>query len=112
MFVGWLLVGLASCVCATRCILPYRRKGEHPSQEKCAHFHPAAISSKYGIDDHDAFVAGYLKAGVKGFQQEVLAGLLIDAHISAHKYGNVTLSIRLLGWTAALAVLYLLAIQF
>jgi hypothetical protein len=112
LYAIWLALTVASCWQAFRCILPFRRKGEHPSLQKCAHFHPAAISRKYSIDDHDAFVTGYQQAGVSGFQEEVLAGLLIDSHISAAKYGHVTSAIRLLGWSAFVAMLYLLAIQF
>ena len=112
LYAVWLILTVASCWKAFRCILPFRRKGEHPSLQKCTHFHPAAISKRYSIDDHDAFVNGYEQAGVTGFQQEVLAGLLIDSHISAAKYGHVTSAIRLLGWSAFIAMLYLLAIQF
>ena len=112
LYAVWLILTVASCWQAFRCILPFRRKGEHPSLQKCTHFHPAAISRRYSIDDHDGFVNGYEQAGVAGFQQEVLAGLLIDSHISAAKYGHVTSAIRLLGWSAFVAMLYLLAIQF
>lgn len=112
LYVTWLILTVTSCWQAFRCILPFRRKGEHPSLQKCAHFHPAAISKQYSIDDHDTFVAGYQQAGVSGFQQEVLAGLLIESHISAAKYGHVTSAIRLLGWSAFVAMLYLLSIQF
>ena len=112
LFAAWLLLGLISSVFAFRCILPYRRKGEHPSLEACSHFHPAAICANYGINDLDKFSDGYRKAGVEGYQREVLAGLLIDSHISSYKYGNVTRSIRLLGWTVAVAMMYLLVIQF
>ncbi len=112
LYVISLILTVISCWQAFRCILPFRRKGEHPSLQKCTHFHPAAISRRYSIDDHDGFVTGYEQAGVAGFQQEVLAGLLIDSHISAAKYGHVTSAIRLLGWSAFVAMLYLLAIQF
>ncbi|MDA0590306.1 MAG: hypothetical protein O2820_20800 [Planctomycetota bacterium] len=78
LFAGWLSLGVAASVFAFRCIIPFRRKGHHPALEKCAHFHPAGIASKYTIDQHDEFVAGYQQAGTDGFRKEVLAGLLID----------------------------------
>lgn len=112
LFAGWLSLGVASSVFAFRCVIPFRRKGHHPSLEKCAHFHPAAIASKYTIDQHDEFVAGYQQAGTDGFRKEVLAGLLIDSHISGSKYRSVTTSIRLLAWAAVISMIYLLAIQF
>jgi hypothetical protein len=112
LFAAWLSLGVAACVFAFRCIIPFRRKGQHPSLEKCAHFHPAAIATRYTIDQHDEFVAGYQAAGTDGFRKEVLAGLLIDSHISGSKYRNVTTSIRLLAWAAVISMIYLLAIQF
>ena len=96
---GWLILALASSVYAFRCILPFRSsKGVHPALEHCPHFHPAAIASKYGSREFDKFIADYREAGIAGFQEQVLAGLLIDSHISAVKYAKVTSSIRLLGY--------------
>lgn len=112
LFTVWLLVTVWSAFSAFRCILPYRMGGQHPALHLCAHFHPAAISTKYAIDQHDAFVEGYRTAGVGGFQREVLTGLLIDAHISSNKYTRVTTSIRLLGASCVFALLYLVAVQF
>lgn len=112
LFAGTMIVALTSCFFAFRCILPFRQKGQHPSLEKCSHFHPAAISSRYRMDQYAEFIEGYQATGVQGFQKEVMAGLLIDSHISAAKYKHVTLSIRLLGVTAVFAMLYMLAIQF
>ncbi|MDB5337303.1 MAG: hypothetical protein JWN70_2922 [Planctomycetaceae bacterium] len=37
---------------------------------------------------------------------------MIDSHISGSKYYMVTISIRMMGLSALLALLYLLAIQF
>ena len=48
----------------------------------------------------------------QGFQAEVLAGLLIDSHISNSKYHRVTLSIRLLGMSSIFALIYLIAVRF
>jgi hypothetical protein len=113
VFAGWLILALASSVYAFRCILPFRSsKGVHPALEHCPHFHPAAIASKYGSREFDKFIADYREAGIAGFQEQVLAGLLIDSHISAVKYAKVTSSIRLLGYCACLAITYLLLIQF
>ncbi len=112
LFVVWLVLTLISIVLAFRCILPYRRRGVHPSLQHCTHFHPAAISSHYGIDEHERFVADYERGGSDGFRREILAGLLIDSHISASKYTRVTASIRLFGWSVLVALGYLLAVQF
>ncbi|MBC8291078.1 MAG: hypothetical protein H8E37_12250 [Planctomycetes bacterium] len=112
LFAAWLGVGVAACFFAFRCIIPFRQKGVHPALQKCAHFHPAAIASSYKMDQHGEFVEGYLKAGTDGFRREVLAGLLIDSHISSSKYRSVTTSIRLLAWSAVISMIYLLAIQF
>lgn len=107
-----LLVLVLACISAFACILPFRLRGRHPSLDLCTHFHPAAISARYGIEQHEQFVAGYRRAGVEGFQAEVLAGLLVDAHISSAKYKHVTRSIKLLAVSAALGVVYLATSQF
>ena len=112
LFAAWLGVGVAACFFAFRCIIPFRQKGVHPALQKCAHFHPAAIATSYKMDQHSEFVEGYLNAGAEGFRREVLAGLLIDSHISNLKYRSVTTSIRLLAWSAIISMIYLLAIQF
>ena len=111
LFAAWLIVMVATFVWAFSCVLPFRLRGRHPSLGRCAHFHPAAIAQKYKIDAFDEFVAGYEAAGVEGFQREVLAGLLIDSHISNVKYGRVTKSIQLLAVSAVIGLAYLLAIQ-
>ncbi len=111
LFALWLITTIATFVWAFLCVLPFRLRGRHPSLDRCAHFHPAAIAQKYKIDAFDEFVAGYEAAGVDGFQREVLAGLLIDSHISNVKYGRVTRSIQLLAVSAVIGLTYLLAIQ-
>lgn len=111
-FTLWLVLTVFAAISAFRCIRPFRKNGEHPALELCAHFHPAAISKKYELNQHAQFVQGYLDAGVSGFQREVLAGLLIDSHISAAKYGRVSRAIQLLGWSGLFALLYLLCMQF
>ena len=111
LFALFLVSVLISCVYAFRCILPFRFKGQHPSLGRCTHFHPAAIAAHYQLQDVDRFVGDYSTQGVAGFQQEVLAGLLIDSHISSHKYKHVTMAIRMIAGSAALAFLYLLSLQ-
>lgn len=112
LFAGWLLFFAMAVVYAFRCVTPFRRQGRHPALERCTHFHPAAIANTYSMDEHERFVDGYEQASRGGFQREVLAGLLIDSHISAAKYGFVTRSIKLLALSALLGLLYLLSIQF
>lgn len=112
LFIAWLSVLVLSFFWALRCVLPYRRKGEHPAKHTCPHFHPVGVTSKYGIEDYKEFVAGFEATGTEGFQREVLAGILIDSHISAAKYTRVTWSIRAFTVSAIFALLYLLAIQF
>lgn len=112
VYVLWLGVLLLSSIWAFRCILPFRRQGRHPALGRCAHFHPAAIESAYKLDDVDRFIKDCSQLGTAGLKNEVAAGLLIDSHISAAKYHHVTISIRLMGVSALLALLYLLATQF
>jgi hypothetical protein len=112
LYLLWVGVLVVSSVWAFRCILPFRRGGKHPALGRCAHFHPAAIHSAYKLDDVDQFITDCAQLGTAGLKNEVAAGLLIDSHISAAKYHRVTVSIRLMGVSALLAMLYLLAIQF
>lgn len=111
LFGGCFLFLLLSLTFSFWCLLPFRHKGEHPARAKCAHFHAVGIASKYGINDHDAFMAGYKEVGVSGYQKEVLAGLLIDAHISVIKYRRVTISIRWFALSVLFAFAYLISIQ-
>lgn len=108
----WVVSLVLSSIWAFRCILPFRRKGKHPALGRCAHFHPAAILAAYKLDDVDQFIEDCSKLGTAGLKNEVAAGLLIDSHISGAKYHMVTISIRMMGLSALLALLYLLAIQF
>lgn len=112
LYWSWVGVLVLSSIFAFRCILPFRRKGRHPALGRCAHFHPAAIHAAYGLEDVDQFMKDCAQLGTVGLKNEVAAGLLIDSHISAAKYQSVTLSIRLMGLSALLALFYLLAIQF
>lgn len=112
MFLLWLLLLTLSSVSAFRCIMPLRRKGQHPALGTCQHFHPAAISAAYTIDQVDDFRKKYAQLGADGFRQEVVSGVLIDAHISSAKYGRVGNSIRLLAASSVFGFLYLFASQF
>ena len=111
LFILFALLAVGSSVSAFRCILPARRGGRHPARDACRHFHPAAISEHYQQDDVDRFQADFEKTGRHGFQREVLAGLLIDSHISASKYTHVTASIRILGLAAVAGFAYLTLTQ-
>ncbi|TWU02996.1 hypothetical protein [Stieleria varia] len=112
LFAIWLLLLLLSGIFAFRCILPYRRKGQHPALGHCSHFHPAAISVAFKLDDADRFIAECESMGDGGLRKEVAACLLIDSHISGAKYRHVTTSIRLIGISSIIALIYLVAIQF
>lgn len=112
LFAVWLLLVLLSGVCAFQCIIPFRQKGRHPALGKCAHFHPAAIGAAFSLNDTDRFIDECEKMGDGGLRKEVAACLLIDSHISSTKYRRVTMSIRLMGASAIVALAYLIAIQF
>jgi len=112
LFGLWLVATGLSSIWAFSCINPIKRRGHHPSLDHCDHFHPAAISAKYSIDETKKFLDDCADLGMSGFKREVIAGMLVDAHISSIKYKRVTTSIRLLGVSAVLGVLYALAIQF
>lgn len=112
LFSVWLVLLMTSGVWAFLCILPFRRRGRHPALDKCAHFHPAAISVAYKLDEPERFTADCSRMGDEGLRQEVAACLLIDSHISGIKYRRVSTSIRIMGCSAFMAILYLIAIQF
>jgi hypothetical protein len=78
----------------------------------CTHFHPAAVCTKYSLDDLDRFAADCDAIGMQGLKREVQAAVLIDSHISGTKYRRVTTSIRLIAWSSIFGFLYLAAIQF
>jgi len=112
LFVAWVGMLLLASYWAFRCILPFRRRGQHPALGRCQHFHPAAIQAAYRLDDVDTFIRDCSTIGTDGLKNEIAAGLLIDSHISGSKYRCVTLSIKLMGVSGLLALIYLLAIQF
>ncbi len=112
LFALWLLLILLSGIWAFGCILPFRNKGKHPALGHCSHFHPAAIGAAYSLEQADVFKNDCEAMGDEGLRREVAACLLIDSHISSMKYGRVSTSIRLMGASAIVALLYLIAIQF
>jgi hypothetical protein len=112
LFCAWLGLLALSGIWAFRCILPFSRKGKHPSLGYCTHFHPAAVCTKYSLDDLDRFAADCDAIGMQGLKREVQAAVLIDSHISGTKYRRVTTSIRLIAWSSIFGFLYLAAIQF
>jgi hypothetical protein len=112
LFALWLVLLLASGIWAFRCILPFRRKGRHPALGHSSHFHPAAICTAFKLDDVERFIAECESMGDGGLRKEVAACLLIDSHISGAKYAYVTASIRLMGVSCLVALIYLVTIQF
>ncbi|MCA9059988.1 MAG: hypothetical protein KDA85_15885, partial [Planctomycetaceae bacterium] len=112
LFAVWLFSLLLSGIWAFLCILPFRRRGKHPALGACSHFHPAAICSAYSLDAVEQFTRDCESMGDSGLRREVAACLLIDSHISGAKYRRVTTSIRLMGFSSMIALLYLIAIQF
>lgn len=112
VFCCWLMTMIWSCVLSFRCILPFRRRGQHPAVGHADHFHPAAISEAYTIDQTEQFADELDRIGMLGLKREIASCMLLDSHISSHKYANVTHGIRMLAFSAILGLLYLLAIQF
>ena len=112
LFAIWLFLLLLSGIWAFLCILPFRQKGRHPALDHCAHFHPAAIGAKYSLSETEKFQNSCESLGDAGLRREVAACLLIDSHISSAKYSRVTTSIRLMGASSIVAIIYLVMIQF
>ena len=111
-FLLWLISMVCSCVFSFHCILPFRRRGQHPAIGHANHFHPAAIAQAYAIDHPEKFADDMERIGMAGLKREISACMMIDAHISNQKYTSVTRAIRMLALSAILGLLYLLAIQF
>lgn len=112
-FAAWVLFTVWSSVQAFRCIRPFRnRKNAHPAEDLCKRFHAVAITKHYRSDEAERFQNEFQQLGVEGFQKEVLAGLLIDAHISSAKYTRVTKAIGLLGFAVIPGFAYLVLSQF
>ncbi len=112
IFVAWLASLIWSCCLAFRCILPYSRRGQHPSIGHADHFHPAAIARAYPLTAIDEYVRQLDQLGMAGLKREISVCMLVDSHISNAKYIRVARSIRMLAFSAVFGLLYLLAIQF
>jgi hypothetical protein len=111
LFIGWLALLVASAVSSFLCILPLRGRQRSLILEKAAHFHPAAVATHYSVEEPQRFIEDCEKAGLEGLNREVLAAILLDAHLSNAKYRYVTRSIRSLAASVLFGFLYLLAIQ-
>ena len=110
LFCCYVVFFVLSSIFAFLCINPLRKHGRHPSLGHCDLFHPAAISSKYTIDDCEKFLADMADAGEKEMSRQVEAAILVDSHISTAKYSRVTTSIRFFAISAAFGfAFYLLA---
>jgi hypothetical protein len=103
---------LISAARAFLCILPFTRRGQHPAMQLCKHFHPASISQNFGLDQVKQFSQECAELSANHLRGEVAAGLLIDSHISASKYRQVTSAIRWLGISAVLSGFYFVLLQF
>jgi hypothetical protein len=112
LFLGWLVWVLLSAISSFLCILPLRGRGWSLTQERACHFHPGAVSRAYSLNDLERFATDCEKLGSDGLKREVMAGILIDAHLSSEKYRHVTRAIWCLAIGIAFGLLYLLAIQF
>lgn len=112
LFTVWIVTLVVAGSIAFRCIIPFTQKGRHPALERCTHFHPAGISAKYGLGQVDEFIGDCRVIRPDELMREVMAGLLIDSHISAKKYRCVSGAIRWLAVSVVFAFLYVVAIQF
>ncbi|MGB7323671.1 MAG: hypothetical protein WBD31_02280 [Rubripirellula sp.] len=111
-FLLWLIAMIWSCVLAFRCILPFRHRGKHPAIGHADHFHPAAISQSYRIDQTEEFANEITRMGMSGLKREIAICMMLDSHVSSAKYGSVSSAIRMLALSAVLGLLYMLSIQF
>ncbi len=111
LFLAWLTAVVASAIYSFLCILPFRGQGRRLTLERATHFHPAAIAQSYPLENPQRFIEDCAKGGLEGLNQEVLAAILFDSHLSGAKYRYVTRSIWCLATSVVFGVLYLLATQ-
>ena len=111
-FLLWLISMIWSCVLAFRCILPFRYQGKHPSIGRANHFHPAAISAHYTIEQSEQFANEMERIGMSGLKREIAICMMLDSHVSNSKYGFISGSIRMLALSAILGLMYLIVTQF
>lgn len=112
LFLIWLGLLVISAVNAFLCILPFRGQGKQLALEKTTHFHPAAVSQHYSLDDMERFVNECDRMDPAGLKRQVIAAILIDSHVSSLKYQCVARAIWRLAASTVFGMLYLLAIQF
>jgi len=93
-----------------RCLLPKALNAVHTAVGRCAHFHPAAIATQYPLDRHEQFVRDFDRRAAEGFRNQVLIGMMVEAHISKSKYRYVIASIKLLTAAAPLGFAYVAAL--
>lgn len=111
VFVVWALFVELSCLEPFRCILPRALNEVHTGVACTPHFHPAAIAAHYRLDQPDEFVRSFDRLESRHYRDEVLKGMLIEAHISTAKYRHVIASIRLLAIAAPLGFVYLTVVD-
>jgi len=111
LFLGWLILLAFSAFQSFLCILPFRGVGRKLALEYTAHFHPAAVSQKYAIENLQGFLADCDEIGMLGLKREVRTAILLDSHLSSAKYGYVARSIWCLAGSVVFGFFYLLAIQ-
>lgn len=111
LFAGYLLFFLLSNVMAFLCINPFRKKGIHPSLNHCDHFHPSAISARFGLDEFDRFRKSSRESALEKLQNEIPVAILLDSHISTLKYSRVRSSLFLFAVSVVFGFLYYLTAQ-
>jgi hypothetical protein len=109
-FVAWASFVALSCTEAFRCILPKALNAVHTAVGRCAHFHPAAIATQCPLDRHEQLVRDFDRRAAEGFRNQVLIGMMVEAHISKSKYRHVIASIKLLTAAAPLGSAYVAAL--
>jgi hypothetical protein len=82
----------------------------HTAVGRCAHFHPAAIATQYPLDRHEQFVRDFGRRAAGAFRNQLLIGMMVEAHISKSKYRHVIASIKLLTAAAPLGSAYVAAL--
>ena len=111
LFSLYIIFFLLSGVAAFLCINPLTRKGKHPSLDHCQHFHPAAISARYGDESVEEFVHDCETIGAIAIKREVQAAILIDSHISSAKYKRVKRSLQYFAVSVFFGFVYFLTAQ-
>jgi hypothetical protein len=106
LFVAWASFVALSCMEAFRCLLPKALNAVHTAVGRCEHFHPAAIATQCSLDRHEQFVRDFDRRAAEGFRNQVLIGMMVEAHISKSKYRHVIASIKLLTAAALLGSAY------